>query len=57
MRKLVFLSMFGLMSVGVFASNGEEAPKLLKTNVESTISSTETVETKVADNAVKAQIL
>ena len=52
MKKLVFLSVFGLMSVGAFASNGEEAPKLPETNE----NRLETVDSKTVDSAVKAQI-
>ncbi len=56
MKKLVFLSMFGLMSVGAFASNGEEAPKLPEAKVETIENSVETVEAKTEDNAVRAEI-
>ncbi|MFD2552438.1 hypothetical protein ACFSQP_11475 [Bizionia sediminis] len=56
MRKLVFLSMFGLMSAGAFASNGEEAPKLPEANAETIENSVETVEAETAENAVRAEI-
>ncbi|MCL9807749.1 hypothetical protein [Flavobacterium luminosum] len=56
MKKLVFLSVFGLMSVGAFASNGEEALKLPEANVETIENRLETVDSKTVDSAVKAQI-
>lgn len=56
MKKLVFLSVFGLMSVGTFASNSEEASKLPEANVETIENSLETVEAKTAEDAVKAEI-
>ena len=56
MKKLVFLSMFGLMSVGAFASNGEEAPKLPEAKVETIENSVETVEAKTEDNAVRLKL-
>ncbi|HLU85032.1 MAG TPA: hypothetical protein VKZ45_06140 [Vicingaceae bacterium] len=49
MKKLVTLSMFGLMSVGVFASNEGSTKGFFEANVEHT-NSVETL------NAVKAQI-
>lgn len=56
MRKLVFLLVFGLLSIGAFASNGKEAPKFPESNLETIENNAQTVEAKATDNTVRAEI-